>query len=297
MDRETETSLVLPDGRVYYGDVKDGMPNGRGRMYIESRDTYDGEFKDGAFHGKGKYYLAGRLSYHGEWRCGVKHGKGDEWFEDGGKYIGTYKDGIPHGNGIFVFPYDRKDGAKSYEGGVKNGAPSGKGSLRFDEDFTLRAKFKDGIPYGRYEVAAGVGAIFGASDRGARTVSRIRVHGKRERGLGLTLVYSDGKREGRALPPGTALGIIADKSGRVYVGGVDTDRAPHGFGVVYFRGGVCQIESYLHGVPCGAAEGYLPDGVRAIWAYENGVPIGVTACFPDGRETIAELLDGKVTLK
>ena len=297
MDRETETSLVLPDGRIYYGEVKDGLPNGRGRMYIESRDTYDGEFKNGAFHGNGKYYLAGRLSYHGEWRDGVKHGKGDEWFEDGGKYIGTYKDGIPHGEGIFVFPHDRKDGARSYEGGVKNGAPSGKGSLRFDEDFSLQAGFKDGTACAHRRVTAGVGAVFGASDRGARTVKSILVRGRSTKGLRLTLIYSDGKRAKRVLPPDTELGIIADKSGTVYVGGVDGESARHGFGVVYFRGGVCQLESYIHGVPCGSAQGYLPDGVCAEWTYENGTALGVTALFPDGKEATAELIDGKVTLK
>ena len=297
MDREAETSLVLPDGRIYYGEVKDGLPNGKGRMYIESRDTYDGEFKNGVFHGKGKYYLAGRLSYHGEWKNGVKHGKGDEWFEDGGKYIGTYKDGIPHGDGIFVFPHDRKDGARSYEGGVRNGIPSGKGSLRFDEDFSLQGCFKDGDPTGRYEVTAGVSAVLGATDRGARTVKSIRIRGRSTKGLRLTLIYSDGKRGKRVLPPDTELGIIADKSGTVYVGGVDGESARHGFGVSYFRGGVCQLESYLHGVPCGAAEGYLPDGVTARWAYERGTALGVTAFLPDGKEEPAELLDGKVTLK
>lgn len=49
-----------PDGEagdIYEGEIKDGVPHGKGQKHIKDRErTYVGEFFNGQFHGKGKYF-------------------------------------------------------------------------------------------------------------------------------------------------------------------------------------------------------------------------------------------------
>ena len=48
----------FPNGGRFEGEIKGGMPNGRGMMLFPSGTCYKGEFKDAAFHGLGVKYFA-----------------------------------------------------------------------------------------------------------------------------------------------------------------------------------------------------------------------------------------------
>lgn len=297
MDRETETPITLPDGRIYYGDAKDGVPDGKGRMYIESRDTYEGEFKNGAFHGKGKYYLAGRLSYHGEWRRGEKHGKGEEWLEGGGSYVGDFRHGLKHGKGSTTYCFSEVFGSHRYEGGFSYGVYGGRGRIFFDMDFSLTGRFESGMPTGKARFLVGEYIVLGARDRDAVTVVGADAEYKNGGCTRFALRYSDGRSEGHLLPDGAYFGVVAKRDGEAYLGGLAKGRVKHGFGVTFYKGGVTVLCGFSYGVAEGRAIGYFPDGIRAEWSYTEGLPTQVVAYMPDGGSSAAELDGTCLTLK
>ena len=43
------------DGSWYEGDVKNGLPNGRGTVHYVNGEKYEGEMKENEFHGYGTF--------------------------------------------------------------------------------------------------------------------------------------------------------------------------------------------------------------------------------------------------
>ena len=62
-----------PNG-VYYGPVRNGSPNGKGRMVYSNGNIYEGEFLNGAPHGVGTAYLADGTVLQGSFVKGVFKG-------------------------------------------------------------------------------------------------------------------------------------------------------------------------------------------------------------------------------
>ncbi|WP_069649763.1 hypothetical protein [Caloranaerobacter ferrireducens] len=104
------------DSKVYYsGEMKDGLPHGKGKLYWEDGTLlYEGEFKEGEVTGVGKsYFLTGGVSQIGNWKNGILDGKVVTYYENGQIcYDGYYKDGMPHGYGISYY----EDGSLEYDG-------------------------------------------------------------------------------------------------------------------------------------------------------------------------------------
>ncbi|WP_172200595.1 hypothetical protein [Saccharibacillus qingshengii] len=99
-------SLRLPSGASYYGEVKNGQPNGRGTIKWSAGKQYSGDFHAGKRSGTGKYVntytdpktsLLHRVVYDGIWSGDRMHGRG-VWTEKisvpGG---GVYSNGIRTG--------------------------------------------------------------------------------------------------------------------------------------------------------------------------------------------------------
>ena len=71
-----KTTLKLPGGGKYVGEVKDGDPHGQGTLTYAEGDKYIGKWKDGKRHGKGTYTEVDGKKYVGEWNDGKwKDGK------------------------------------------------------------------------------------------------------------------------------------------------------------------------------------------------------------------------------
>ena len=72
-------TITLPDGDKYVGEVKDGLPHGKGTKTSPygavPRCVYIGGFKDGEFH----------------------HGQLTQYFASGNKRISEWKDGKSQG--------------------------------------------------------------------------------------------------------------------------------------------------------------------------------------------------------
>ena len=54
----------------YVGEIKNGLPNGRGKEISPDGYKYEGEYRDGVPHGQGTETLSNGWKYVGEWREG-----------------------------------------------------------------------------------------------------------------------------------------------------------------------------------------------------------------------------------
>jgi hypothetical protein len=89
-------SKVYKDGNLiltYFGEFKEGKPNGQGTEIFSDGDKYVGEFKDGKFHGQGTYTWPNGDKYVGEWKDGKFHGQGTFTGTDGTVKKGIWKNG------------------------------------------------------------------------------------------------------------------------------------------------------------------------------------------------------------
>lgn len=75
--------LKISDQVIYYGQLKDGKPNGRGTMTWNMQKSYSGDWVDGKRTGTGKYVnnytIDGKvflITYNGAWKDDLKVGSG-----------------------------------------------------------------------------------------------------------------------------------------------------------------------------------------------------------------------------
>jgi hypothetical protein len=97
---------LAPSLWKYVGEIKDFLPNGKGKITSEDYD-YDGDFINGKATGKGKENnkgIWGLGSYEGDFIDNVRHGKGTFNFYDGSKYIGDWKKDYRDGKGTYIWP-------------------------------------------------------------------------------------------------------------------------------------------------------------------------------------------------
>ena len=78
-------TYTFPDGSVYEGQLRDGVPHGLGKQVYPNGSTYEGGWKAGLRDGFGKYVWPDGTIYEGGW----KDDKYD-WF---GQYVSS--DGTP----------------------------------------------------------------------------------------------------------------------------------------------------------------------------------------------------------
>ena len=81
-------------GDRYEGQLRDGVPYGRGKYTFADGGYYRGEYlaqRSGYSHGK-KFPMCN----------GKRHGKGVRLWASGSKYEGDWEDDVPHGSGIFT---------------------------------------------------------------------------------------------------------------------------------------------------------------------------------------------------
>ncbi len=115
-------SIAYDSGEgVYTGEVKDGVPHGRGSFEMQKSDTgrlwsYEGQWENGAVTGEGVMHDGGYV-YTGTFRDGLLHGLCK--IEDNGtlRYTGMCRDGLLHGEGTL---YTKGGGMLLFEGTFEN---------------------------------------------------------------------------------------------------------------------------------------------------------------------------------
>jgi hypothetical protein len=152
---------------IYIGEwTKEGIINGKGRMYkpesgtylegewskgsfkygriITTENIYLGYIEDNLFNGKGKIKdLEGNI-YEGEFSSGLKNGEGKYLYKDGCSYEGFYKKNEMNGYGIFKW-----NNNICYKGEFEKGIFNGKGILKWNNDDIYNGQFKKGFFNGK----------------------------------------------------------------------------------------------------------------------------------------------------
>lgn len=87
---------------TYEGQMRDGRPDGRGRLRFADGAVQEGLFRDGRLHGEGTSIEAGGERYDGSFRDGLRHGRGVLRFANGNRHEGAFADGLRHGEGTMI---------------------------------------------------------------------------------------------------------------------------------------------------------------------------------------------------
>ena len=102
----SKPTLVYGNGDKYYGPVDEYLlPDGKGLMLYESKDSYEGDFLHGRITGEGTWiYEADGSTYHGTLNNGKREGHGVYEYGDGSSYEGDFYDNMRDGYGTAVYP-------------------------------------------------------------------------------------------------------------------------------------------------------------------------------------------------
>lgn len=114
---------VMPNGRLYTGEFKNGRRHGIGTVTYKDGFKYVGEFVDDLYEGKGELSIPPGWVYVGDFLRGRFHGNGRLTLPDGRTYAGEFKQDNFDGFGTLTFPDGRK-----FVGQFKNDQYDGEGT-------------------------------------------------------------------------------------------------------------------------------------------------------------------------
>jgi hypothetical protein len=132
--------LTTADGARYYGSLRDGKPNGRGRLEWDNGTVYEGAFENGVYQGRGRFVGADGRRYEGEFANGLVDGRGRFESPNGEIYEGDFEKGEFTGFGTWSSP----DGAR-YRGGFLKGRMHGEGRYSDGKGEIYEGEFVDGV--------------------------------------------------------------------------------------------------------------------------------------------------------
>ena len=115
-------SHITMDGNEFHGEYVNGMPNGKGGIFMEEELCYLGYFKDGMLSGSGVFWFPSGEFYRGNFKENNQHGHGIFYCADGDKYSGQFRNGYPNGKGCWI-----KVNGDKYVGQFKDGEYHGRG--------------------------------------------------------------------------------------------------------------------------------------------------------------------------
>ncbi len=91
------------DGDIYQGDFKNGKPDGKGIYYHHNGNRYEGDFKNDKADGKGIFYFANGNRYEGDWKEDAREGQGTLYYANGDRMIGDYHNDKPIGKHAILY--------------------------------------------------------------------------------------------------------------------------------------------------------------------------------------------------
>lgn len=89
---------------TYQGEIRDGRPNGHGRLERRDGEVFEGEWADGVLNGKASHLDAAGNRTSGDFAGGLPHGTGRQAMADGTIYEGGFRNGRRHGAGTLKLP-------------------------------------------------------------------------------------------------------------------------------------------------------------------------------------------------
>ena len=106
----------------YRGQIKDGVPHGKGEMKWQNCSVYKGSWNNGNMNGFGIMTWPSGKRYEGEWHDGAQSGHGTMFYPNGSIYDGDFQRGMREGHGIL-----RQPNGEYYEGNFINDKISNQG--------------------------------------------------------------------------------------------------------------------------------------------------------------------------
>jgi len=94
---------IRHDNGRYFGQVVNGLAEGRGIKYYDNRNRYEGEYRNDKKEGKGIFYWNHGNRYEGHFKNDKGEGKGIFYWNDGDRYEGDFKNGKREGKGIMYY--------------------------------------------------------------------------------------------------------------------------------------------------------------------------------------------------
>ena len=149
-DNFVDIKEIRMDDRKYIGQVINGIPEGKGVMYVDGGDIYKGEFRNGKYEGKGIYYFNENDKtrgnrYEGEFSNGQANGKGIYYKSNDDRYEGDWKKDLKEGKGIYFW-----SNGDRYEGEWKNDKRDGKGIYYWDNGNRVMGDYSNGKEVGKH---------------------------------------------------------------------------------------------------------------------------------------------------
>ena len=138
----------------YFGQVVNGLREGKGIEYYDDGNSYKGNFKNDEKDGNGIEYWNNGDRYEGNFKKGKREGKGIMFYYNGDRYEGNWKNDNREGKGIYY--YNNKD---RYEGDFKNDKREGKGIFYYNNGDREMGDFFDGLPKGKCVLLSKSGEI------------------------------------------------------------------------------------------------------------------------------------------
>ena len=141
---KADYTVVTYQNSTYYGPIKDGRRNGKGKLEYRDGSVYEGDFADDKRHGKGKLKYRDGAVYEGDFVGDKRSGKGKLVFSNGAVYEGDFVNGKRQGKGKLTYA----NGAV-YEGDFAGDKCEGKGKLTYASGTVYEGEFANDSPNGR----------------------------------------------------------------------------------------------------------------------------------------------------
>lgn len=88
----------------YFGEIRNGRPDGQGRLELRSGEILDGQWVAGQLDGHGIHVDANGNRYQGQFKAGVPNGEGRLETKTGEIFVGSFADGLKNGKGRTRLP-------------------------------------------------------------------------------------------------------------------------------------------------------------------------------------------------
>jgi hypothetical protein len=136
--------IFFPNGDIYEGEMKNSVPEGKGKFLFANGENYEGDFKKGEMTGEGIFRFSDKTEYKGSIENGIFNGKGSMTWENGTQYNGNFIDSSLCGNGTITNIQKEK-----YEGNFDKNEFNGYGTYYFNNGDEYEGNFEYGIKRGK----------------------------------------------------------------------------------------------------------------------------------------------------
>ena len=158
--------IFFTNGDIYEGEMKNSVPNGKGKFLFANGEEYKGDFEQGEMTGIGVFIFSDKTEYNGAIENGIFNGKGKMKWINGIEYEGDFANSSISGfgtitniqnekykgsfdknefNGQGTYYYSNGD---EYEGNFEYGIKRGKGIFRRNDKVVFEGFWNDDLPNG-----------------------------------------------------------------------------------------------------------------------------------------------------